>query len=88
MRLTLKVTETEYIDFEIDIQNKLVKILSPIPNLTEDDLKDLVALSAYDVFLPITSTLYKIKNYEQDIPDPKTSIGIILLLTNYLITDK
>lgn len=88
MRLTLKVTENEYIDFEIDIQNKLVTILSPIPNLTEEEFKKIVALSAYNVFLPITSTLYKIKSYEPDIPDPKTSIGIVLLLTNYLITDK
>lgn len=88
MRLTLKVSHEKYIDVEIDSRKQLITILSPIPDLTEDELKDIVLLGKYSIHLPITEVLYKIENNENIELDTKTALGIVSMLTNFLVTDK
>lgn len=54
MRLTLRTENDNYIDVDIDISERTITFLSPIPNLTEEELFNLADDFHVTVILPIS----------------------------------
>lgn len=57
MQFTIKLKNDRYLDLLLLPSKRILVILSPIPDLTEEQLKDLVATFNYKVALPLTDIL-------------------------------
>lgn len=64
MQFTIKLENDRYLDLLLIPSKRILVIMSPIPNLTEDELTELVAAFNYTIILPLTGVEYK--------PDLKT----------------
>lgn len=59
MQFTIKLKDDRYLDLLLLPSKRILVIMSPIPNLTETQLTDLVAAFGYTIILPLTSIKYE-----------------------------
>lgn len=99
MQFTIKLKNDRYLDLLLLPSKRLLVILSPIPDLTEEQLTDLVAAFGYSVALPLTDTVFEpdLKNeevkqqYENILNDcfnldTVDALGLILNAANLIIS--
>ena len=99
MQFTIKLKNDRYLDLLLLPSKRVLVILSPIPDLTEEQLTDLVAAFGYSVALPLTDTMFEpdLKNeevkqqYEDSLNnfydlDTVDALGCILNAANLIIS--
>lgn len=88
MRLTLRVENDNYLDVEIIPQKNLIVIHSPIPEIDEETFMDIAKMGNYNIYLPITDTLYKVTNSRDEELTTKMALTVMSVLTHFIVTDK
>lgn len=57
MRVTLRISNGEYLDIELDTRSRTMRINNPIPNLSEEKILEISELYKYKIELPITGDI-------------------------------
>ena len=76
MRLTLRTTFDNYIDVDLDIYNRTITFISPIPGIDTEDLMNMADKFKFKMILPISG--------EQIVPELQT-ITIEEIKQNYTL---
>lgn len=94
MRLTLRLSNDNYIDVGLDIAKRQLILLSPVPEITESQLLQLSDDYHFEIILPLTGTLIEpdtanlsedeIKNYTVDTDE---ALAAVLTFANLLISE-
>lgn len=66
MQFTIKLKDDRYLDLLLIPSKQTLVILSPIPDLTKEQLTDLVVAFGYTIILPLTGV-----EYEPDLKTPE-----------------
>lgn len=89
--VTLRLKNDRYIDIELYPQERMLKFISPIPDISEKDLYTLSDKFSYKFLLPITGEAIIPDNSKVDshykFKDNKALLHYLLALADNIITD-
>lgn len=89
--VTLRLKNDRYIDIELYPQERMLKFISPIPDISEKDLYTLSDKFSYKFLLPITGEAIIPDNPKVDshyeFKNNKTLLHYLLALADNIITD-
>lgn len=91
MRLTIKTQQEHYVDILIEPSEKIIYFLSPIPEITEEDLEGLCDSFGYTIRLPITGEQLRPEPEKLATPaqlDFLDQLIMLLSVMSFVITDK
>ena len=86
MRLTVRLEQNNYLDLEVDLNNREITFLSGIPNTELDDLMQLADEYNFTFNLPITDNIIEPDNKEKIFTEASVVDVLTLLMTLATVT--
>lgn len=94
MRFTVRLKNDHYVDMDIDVSNRILTLISPIPNISEEDLLELSDTYHYHIRLPITEEIINPDtdqlNEEETkkfTPNTTSAVAAVLTFANIIIAE-
>lgn len=95
MRLNIRLNDDRYLDFTINVADRIIEFISPVPEITKEELQAIADEYSYTLHLSITDETIKpkdkIPNYEYELLEGFTTcdkLSVILSIINYVITEE
>lgn len=95
MRLNIRLDNDRYLDFKIDVADRIIQFISPVPEITREELQAIADEYSYTIYLNITNEIVKPKNkildYEFELLENFSTcdkLSVILSIVNYITTEE
>lgn len=96
MLLTVRLDNGNYLDLAIDVSKRTLTFLSPIPDVSREDLMELCDTYHYLLLLPISGEVIEPESLELTTDeiekkytvDTKSILSLLLWIANTIITEK
>ena len=95
MRLNIRLDNDRYLDFKIDVADRIIQFISFVPEITREELQAIADEYSYTIYLDITDEIIKpkskIPDYEFELLENFSTcdkLSVILSIVNYIISER